>query len=111
MCSDKNYKTMKKALILIIAVTMISCNQQNSKDTQSGKNTSDTHVPELNLEQANRLAGLPLDCIDQEFPNKLNQTLGTEADLKSPAKLHPAFYGCYVYFVGNDGFHSLSISF
>lgn len=52
-------------------------------------------VVELNLEQANKLAALPLACINTEYPNKLGQTLGGEEDLKSPKELHPAFYGCF----------------
>ena len=50
---------------------------------------------ELNLEQANKLAQLPLACINTEYPNKLNQTLGGQKDLQSPEELHPAFYGCF----------------
>lgn len=49
----------------------------------------------LTLENANKLAQLPLDCINTEFPNKLGQTLTSEADLAPPKKLHPAFYGCF----------------
>jgi hypothetical protein len=49
----------------------------------------------LNLEEANRLAVLPLHCMQVEYPNKLNQTLESEAYLKGPKALHPAFYGCF----------------
>ena len=31
----------------------------------------------------------------QEYPNKLNQTIASEADLQTPKTLHPAFYGCF----------------
>ncbi len=34
-------------------------------------------------------------CIDQEYPNKLNQVLGNESYLAPPRELHPAFYGCF----------------
>lgn len=40
-------------------------------------------------------AQLALDCIHREYPNKLNQTLESEAFLLPPRTLHPAFYGCY----------------
>ena len=52
-------------------------------------------LPALNLEQANKLAQLPLACVEKEYPNKLHQTLGSAEDLKSPKQLHPAFYGCF----------------
>lgn len=55
----------------------------------------DPGAPTLNLEQANRLAQLPLHCLQTEYPNKLNQTLADASYLKGPKALHPAFYGCF----------------
>lgn len=49
----------------------------------------------LTLQEANRLAELPLHCMQVEYPNKLNQTLENESYLKGPKALHPAFYGCF----------------
>jgi len=49
----------------------------------------------LTLEEANRLAELPLSCMQVEYPNKLNQTLSDSSFLKAPKVLHPAFYGCF----------------
>jgi len=49
----------------------------------------------LNIEEANRLAALPLKCLQQEYPNKLNQTLADSTELLAPRRLHPAFYGCF----------------
>lgn len=49
----------------------------------------------LTRSQAARLSELPLKCIDQEYPNKLGQVLNSEAELKTPKMLHPAFYGCF----------------
>ncbi|MDT0551918.1 DUF2891 domain-containing protein [Urechidicola sp. P050] len=56
---------------------------------------SDQQLLGINLEEANKLVSLPLNCIQVEYPNKLNQTLGTGADIRSPKELHPAFYGCF----------------
>ena len=64
-------------------------------------------VSEITLEQANRLASLPLACIQVEYPNKLNQTLGTGDDIKSPKELHPAFYGCFDWHSSVHGHWSL----
>lgn len=44
---------------------------------------------------AANLATVPLECIFQEYPNKLNQVIGSEHDLESPSELHPIFYGCF----------------
>lgn len=49
----------------------------------------------LHFDEANILSTLPLKCVDQEYPNKLNQVIGGEHDLRSPKQLHPAFYGCF----------------
>lgn len=64
-------------------------------------------IPVLNLEEANRLAQLPLDCINTEYPNRLSQTLGGDEDLKSPNILHPAFYGCFDWHSAVHGHWSL----
>jgi hypothetical protein len=51
--------------------------------------------PQLSLEEANRLAQLPLKCMQQEYPNKLGQVLANAEELEGPEALHPAFYGCF----------------
>lgn len=57
--------------------------------------TAHSSTPELTQAEANRLAAMPLHCIQTEYPNKLNQVLADETHLQSPKKLHPAFYGCF----------------
>lgn len=49
---------------------------------------------QLTTEQANRLAALPLKCLQQEYPNKPSQLLADNTEVANPKKLHPAFYGC-----------------
>jgi len=46
-------------------------------------------------EAAERLAQLPLKCMQQEFPNKPGETLAAASDIGSPRGMHPAFYGCF----------------
>lgn len=50
---------------------------------------------QMNQEHASHFAALALKCMQQEYPNKLNQVLGDGDDLQSPKTLHPAFYGCF----------------
>jgi hypothetical protein len=45
--------------------------------------------------QATRFARLALDCIHKEYPNKIAHSLNSDADVKPPRELTPAFYGCY----------------
>ena len=53
------------------------------------------YSPGLTIDQANRLAPLPMTCLHQQYPNKLGQVLGGKAELLSPRELHPIFYGCF----------------
>jgi hypothetical protein len=45
--------------------------------------------------QAARFARMALDCIHKEYPNKIAHSLNSDADVKPPRELTPAFYGCY----------------
>ena len=45
--------------------------------------------------QAGRFARLALDCVHKEYPNKIAHSLNSDADVKPPRELTPAFYGCY----------------
>jgi hypothetical protein len=102
---------MKKQLLLILlTLTLFNCNTSEEKKTTANQQKLQMEVaktPIINLEQANRLAQLPLNCIQTEYPNKLNQTIGSEADLQSPKTLHPAFYGCFDWHSSVHGHWSL----
>ena len=45
--------------------------------------------------QAERFARLALDCVHKQYPNKIAHSLNSDADVKPPRELTPAFYGCY----------------
>ena len=42
-----------------------------------------------------RFARLALDCVHKDYPNKIAHSLNSDADVKPPRELTPAFYGCY----------------
>ncbi len=101
---------MKHILIAGFLILLAGCKGENrleAEKKEAEKNDTlvesgnaldsflETAAVELNLEQANKLAKLPLACINTEYPNKLGQTLGGAKDLQSPKELHPAFYGCF----------------
>lgn len=44
---------------------------------------------------AARFARLALACVHQEYPNKISHLMTSDADVKPPRELTPAFYGCY----------------
>jgi hypothetical protein len=49
----------------------------------------------LDAATAGRFAALALKCLHQEYPNHILHTLTSEADVRAPHELTPAFYGCY----------------
>jgi Protein of unknown function (DUF2891) len=62
---------------------------------------------ELSVEKANHLATLPIKCLQQEYPNKLQQLLIDASEIQSPKQLHPTFYGCFDWHSAVHGHWSL----
>lgn len=91
-----------KQILLISLLLFLSCKQT---DTQ----TKEAHFEsiKLSLTIANQLVELPLQCIGQEYPNKLGQVITSDADLHSPSDLHPIFYGCFDWHSAVHGHWSL----
>jgi len=91
-----------KYLSLLFLLIALSCTNKSSQQ----KSVVQPAIL-LSLEQANQLAELPLACMQQEYPNKLGQTLGSPEHLKEPQILHPAFYGCFDWHSSVHGHWSL----
>ena len=110
---------MKLIKIVLLSTLLLACNTENSeKKTMAPPNDRNANgvadpletirtTPTLNLEQGNRLLQLPIHCVNTEYPNKLNQTIGGDEDLKSPKELHPTFYGCFDWHSSVHGHWSL----
>jgi hypothetical protein len=49
----------------------------------------------LSEEAASGFAGIALECVRREFPNKTGHVMGDSTEVARPAVLHPAFYGCF----------------
>ena len=84
---------MRNYFILFYILLLLACTKTSNPSKEPSKDVIE--LPILNLNQAQRLINLPLNCVDIEYPNKLGQTIGSHEDLKSPKELHPAFYGCF----------------
>jgi hypothetical protein len=82
-------------------------NESVSEKVQQKVDKFDDKLVQLDLAQANRLASLPFKCLQNEYPNKTGQVLGTASDLGSPRDLHPAFYGCFDWHSSVHGHWSL----
>jgi len=83
---------MIKTLLLSLLLGSLALSDLSTEKSQKLVNLEPIR---LTLAEANRLALLPLHCMQVEYPNKLNQTLENESYLKGPMELHPAFYGCF----------------
>jgi len=106
-------------LLRVFALAMLSsifgCDSDSSKLHDDNLKTKESTAPvtrksnvkKLSLTQANRLAALPLECMQTEYPNKLGQVLSADTDLGNPKKLHPAFYGCFDWHSAVHGHWSL----
>ena len=44
---------------------------------------------------AARFSALALACVHQEYPNKIAHEMASAADVGTPSRLTPAFYGCF----------------
>lgn len=62
---------------------------------------------DLDIAEANRLAELPLGCIQTPLPYKSGVILGKPEDLAMPQAHHPAFYGCFDWHSAVHGHWSL----
>lgn len=96
---------MKKIFLIGLIITLLfACKKgQNKEQTPIAQ----VPAPILNLAQANKIATLPIHCIYTEYPNKLGQVIGSDADLQPPSALHPAFYGCFDWHSSVHGHWSL----
>ena len=83
---------MKNIALFSLLVIAFACTSNNHPKEVA---VEEATIIKLDLNQANHLAQMPLHCMQQEFPNKLGQTLANEDDLGTPKELHPAFYGCF----------------
>ncbi len=96
---------LKFFFVIALCFIYVGCNEHQPKPKIT---TEDVYkAPKLTLDEANRLAELPFECISVEFPNKLNQSLKDASNLGTPKELHPAFYGCYDWHSSVHGHWSL----
>ncbi len=85
-----------KSIFSILSFFLISILPLNAQMMNNPFLHQRDHGPlQLTTKGASHFARLALDCMQREYPNKLNQVLSDDTQLKSPKILHPAFYGCF----------------
>ena len=88
--------------LLIFLCFVTACNNE----TVSTEQAAGVDI-QLSLEEANRLADLPLNCITQPLPYKAGHVISKEEDLDMPIQHHPSFYGCFDWHSAVHGHWSL----
>ncbi len=69
----------------------------------------DLHAqPQLSLLDAEKLARLPLSCLEREFPYKTGVVLTDSSWAAAPKAYHPVFYGCFDWHSAAHGYWSLA---
>lgn len=99
-------------LTLIVLIHMISCKSdvsipQKSSVIEKSEGVESVEAPSLDINEANRLADLPLHCITNPLPYKAGHVIAKEQDLGMPQNHHPAFYGCFDWHSAVHGHWSL----
>lgn len=98
---------MRKYFFILFVLFLISCESNENKAEKKVETIPVSEKPILDLAQAEKLAAFAFHCIDTEYPNKLNQTIGDASYLKEPKDLHPIFYGCFDWHSAVHGHWSL----
>lgn len=89
-------------IFIVVAMLFAGC--------KSGDKTNEKiSVEEIKLDEnlSKIIFSMPTHCIEVEYPNKLGQVLGSDADLKSPKSLRPVFYGCFDWHSSVHGYWSI----
>ena len=55
---------------------------------------TDQSVQADDASATSRFTGLALECVHQEYPNKISHVLSGDQDVAPPRELTPVFYGC-----------------
>ena len=50
---------------------------------------------EVDEAESARFAGLALQCVHQEYPNKIGHVMNSDKDVAPPRELTPTFFGCF----------------
>ena len=77
---------MKKWIRIFVFISLVTPAFGIADGSDSGK---------VDPALAAKFAGLALDCVHREYPNKISHVLNSAADAKTPSSLFPVFYGCF----------------
>jgi hypothetical protein len=95
-CQRKNEGKEKfmKNVVAIVTLVFVLCVAQPGL-TQIVVEENSIEVVDVDDVLSARFAGLALDCVHRQYPNKISHVLTSDADAKPPKSLYPVFYGCF----------------
>ena len=82
-------------LLLVLSPTLIATAQEQTPEKKSDIENLPTLGSKLTDSQVEMFADLALKNIQTEYPNKPSNVVVDEASVRTPKKMHPAFYGCF----------------
>lgn len=94
----------KTRLLFFTCCTFLFTACQNNQQKEEPANVEEI---KLNADIAKSIFSLPTHCLQIEYPNKLGQVIGSDADLKTPKSLRPVFYGCFDWHSSVHGYWSI----
>ena len=74
---------------------LASCGQVQSPTPHTQAPAVETFPTEISADLSERFTQLALDCVQQEFPNKIARTTNDAESIDRPQALFPVFYGCF----------------
>ncbi|MGJ8558825.1 MAG: DUF2891 domain-containing protein [Litorimonas sp.] len=86
--------------LLLICLLLAACSETTPPPVANGALvpipvSADAFPGDIDAALADRFSRLALDCVTQEFPNKISRTTDTAEEIGRPKDLFPAFYGCF----------------
>ena len=90
---------MKPLAILSVVLALSACSGPRVAEAPAPALPAPPPAPPplaaLTKESASNFAQLTLKCVQKQYPNSPGLVMNGPADVQSPEKAHPAFYGCY----------------
>ncbi|MGH9906402.1 MAG: DUF2891 domain-containing protein [Pyrinomonadaceae bacterium] len=83
------------AFIALIGLSLCSVQARGGHGVPPLQSPQKASELTLNEQAGSRFARLALKCVRKEFPNKPEHVMNDATDVRSPAALHPVFFGCY----------------
>ncbi len=81
--------------IVLFAVTIMPAALSGGRALANSDDDNLVYPSTISPDLANRFSALALNCIQQEFPNKISRTTSSAEAIGRPREIFPTFYGCF----------------